>query len=255
MVEVSAGGMEFRAGSVIARSFSTFFRNILPFGLLALVVTSPTYVYTILTLPSDLAGFETEFSFGSGVTTVVELLLTYLVTAALVYGTIQDLRNNRVSVGDCFSQGLARMFPALGVAILSGILTMLAFVALIIPGFMVMAMLWVTIPVVVIERRGIGSLGRSMELTKGYRWRIFLILLVLFVILIAMSLLIGVVTAGMMFGGSGEMNTMFTGVLAMQWILSAFISAFMAVLSAVSYHDLRVAREGVDTDRIASVFD
>ena len=94
-----------------------------------------------------------------------------------------------------------------------------------------------------------------MELTKGYRWRIFLILLVLFVILIVMSLLIGVVTAGMMFGGSGEMNTTFTGVLVMQWILSAFISAFMAVLSAVSYHDLRVAKEGVDTDRIASVFD
>jgi hypothetical protein len=30
---------------------------------------------------------------------------------------------------------------------------------------------------------------------------------------------------------------------------------FNAVLTAVTYHDLRVAKEGIDTDQIAAVFD
>jgi hypothetical protein len=270
MADISASGLEFRTGSVIARSFSVFFRNIAPFGLLALVLTSPTYVYAILAGPSDLAEIG-EFEAGVGtqlVVGIIEILLTYLVTAALVYGTIQDLKNRKVSVGDCFSQGLARMLPALGVAIVSGLVTLLAAIPIIfaafiplaipilaIPAVIVLIMLWVAIPVAVVERRGINSLGRSTELTKGYRWRIFFVLLILIAILIAMSLLVGVAIAGMAIGGSGEMSTTITGAVVMEWILSALISAFLAVTYAVSYHDLRVAKEGVDTDQIAAVFD
>lgn len=272
MADIAAGGMDFRVGRVIARSFSTLFRNIAPFGLLALVLTSPTYVYVILTRPSgfiEYDGYEMGIGYGAGVIGIVEILLTYMVTAALVYGTIQDLKNNRVNVGDCFSQGLARMFPALGIAILSGIVTMLALIPAIIgmfifplsilvlgiPGLIVLIMLWVAIPVAVIERRGIGSLGRSMELTKGYRWRIFFVLLILIVILIALSFLIGIVTAGIAIGGGAETGAAVTGTVVMEWILSALISSFMAVTYAVSYHDLRVAKEGVDSSQIAAVFD
>jgi hypothetical protein len=35
----------------------------------------------------------------------------------------------------------------------------------------------------------------------------------------------------------------------------AVYGAFSAILAVVAYHDLRVAKEGVDTDQIASVFD
>ncbi len=35
----------------------------------------------------------------------------------------------------------------------------------------------------------------------------------------------------------------------------AVYGAFSAVFAVVTYHDLRVAKEGVDTDQIASVFD
>jgi hypothetical protein len=43
------------------------------------------------------------------------------------------------------------------------------------------------------------------------------------------------------------------------WIVflawSAAFGAFYAIMVVVIYHDLRVAKEGVDTDQIAAVFD
>jgi len=257
MADISAGGVEFRAGRVIAQSFSTFFRNIIPFGLIALVVMSPTYIYTFLTLPGDLAAIEsgdTDIGFGSAAASLGELFLGYLVTAALVYGTLQDMKNNKVSIGECFSQGLARMFPALGIAIVALILTALGFVLLIIPGLIVMTMLWVAIPVVVTERRGFGSLGRSMELTKGYRWRVFFVAVMMIAILFGLALPLGGVTAGLIVAGA-EIEGLMTGLVAVQWVISALMTSFMAVVYAVSYHDLRVAKEGVDSDQVAAVFD
>jgi hypothetical protein len=38
-------------------------------------------------------------------------------------------------------------------------------------------------------------------------------------------------------------------------ILNAVLLAFFWILIAVTYRDLRVAREGVDTDQIATVFE
>ena len=46
-----------------------------------------------------------------------------------------------------------------------------------------------------------------------------------------------------------------TASLVLSWILSAVFGAVIAVVSAVSYHDLRIAKEGVDVHQIARVFD
>ena len=41
----------------------------------------------------------------------------------------------------------------------------------------------------------------------------------------------------------------------MSLVWSALWGAFYAILAVVTYHDLRVAKEGLDTDQIAAVFD
>ena len=270
MDDIQATVEEFRVGRVIARSVSTFFRNFAAFGLIALVLTSPIYVYAVLTGPSeyfDYDGNQSSIGYEFITITIIEILLTYAVTAALVYGTVQDLKNNKVSLGDCFSQGLARMFPVLGVAIVSGIVTLAAFLpvalgiifrpagpVLLIPGLIVIVMLWVTIPVAVLEQRGLGSLSRSAGLTKGYRWRIFFVFINLGVVDIGLSFLLTALSDAMPLGGVAS-DGAFAGAVAIEWILSALTSTFMAVVYTVSYHDLRVAREGVDTGQIAAVFD
>jgi membrane-anchored glycerophosphoryl diester phosphodiesterase (GDPDase) len=250
------GSAEFRAGRVIVQSLSVFFRNIVSFGLFALFLTSPSFVFSLLFgAPENARVADSEgVAAVRGLLALVDLLLGYLIMAALVYGTVQDLRGEKVGIGECFSQGFRRMFPVLGVAILSGILTGLATLALVIPGIIVAIMLWVTIPVAVMERRGVGSLARSSELTKGHRWSIFFVLVVVTVILIGLVLVFGA-GFGIVMAIVGNTDLGGNAMLAVDWVVGALVYTLFAVVYAVTYHDLRVAKEGLDTNQIASVFD
>lgn len=296
MTDDAAVIAEFRAGRVLSRSFSTLFRNVVPFGLLALVISAPTYVYTILAgpgamaVPMDNTDYLPQISVRSLGVGVVNFLLGYLVMAALVYGTIRDLKHDRASLGECFSRGVALMLPAIGIAIVLFLILALVLVATFVPGMLIVGVfiagtgsaaiavlsivfsialfmpalyvrtiLWVTIPIAVIERRGLGSLRRSASLTKGSRWRIFFLLLLMLALGGGVSLLqtgLDSTVAVPKSAGNGEISSAsFTARVAIKWVVSAFSSALAAVIVAVAYHDLRVAKEGVDADQIAAVFD
>jgi len=104
----------------------------------------------------------------------------------------------------------------------------------------------VAVPACVVERLGpFRSLGRSRALTKGYRWRIFGIWLVLALVSGIGSNILGLILA--------PAGTAITVLVSMVW--QASMTAYQAISAAVIYHDLRVAKEGVDIEHIASVFD
>src|SRR5262249_28346009 len=100
--------------------------------------------------------------------------------------------------------------------------------------------------VCVVERLGPWrSLRRSQELTKGHRWKI-----------LGLALLIIIPSLGSLaiaFGLSAVASPM-AGLIG-KYILSSIWGACSATVVAVTYHDLRVAKEGVDIDRVAGVFD
>ena len=244
---------EFRVGSVLGRSFSILFKNIVPFGLLSVVVMAPTYIFAIAVNPMIYLG-ESGSPMVTLAINVIETLLSYLVYGALVYGTFQELRGRRASLGDCFSRGMAVMFPIFGVAIVVGLLTGLATLALVIPGLIVATMLWVAIPAAVIEKTGLSSLARSSELTKGHRWKVFFIIVLLFIFgfVLAIGVITGATTVAVATASNGGSWTI--SVVALL-LVTAFVTALSAVVSAVGYHDLRVAKEGVDVEQIAAVFD
>ena len=252
---------EFRVGSVLGRSFSILFKNIVPFGLLSVLILAPTNLYEIFSAPAQPEAYSEELVFDWTALGVlaVEALLGYLLTAALVYGTVQDLRGRRVNLGDCIGRGFATMFAVLGVAIVSSIVIGVGTLLLIIPGVIAMTILWVAIPAAVIERNGLGALSRSSELTRGFRWKILFVLLLLIVIAMFAGALAGGI-AGFAIaisspGGDPALVTETTAFGLVMWITTALTHALMAVASAVGYHDLRVAKEGVDVEQIAAVFD
>jgi uncharacterized membrane protein len=126
------------------------------------------------------------------------------------------------------------------------LLTGLAAILLVIPAFFVVTILFVAMPVCIVERLGpVKSLGRSAELTKGNRWKIFGLWLLVTVVTLIGTALIGAISyvTGLAVG------------LVLKLVWGALAGAFNAIMVVVTYHDLRVAKEGVDTDRIASVFD
>ncbi len=233
---------EFRVGDVLLRGLRILAHNFAPFGLLALGFTAPPFIYAWASPVAE------AVSTGDIAIRLVDVLLTYLLTAALVYGTVRELRGSRASLSESVSRGLCLVFPVIGVAVVAGVATAVGSLLLVIPGLIVASMLWVAVPVAVIERPGVfASLRRSAELTKGKRWQVFAIIVVIFVF--------AVVVASVMAAIIDAVTKSPTVVSLMSWVVTALFTALGAVVSAVSYHDLRIAKEGGDVQQIAAVFD
>jgi len=244
-------GPQFRIGAVIGRGFSILFRNIVPFGLLALIVYSPYIVLIALGLDSS-TGFEED----SGLFIAIALaagfgymLLYFLLNAAVVYGTVQDLRGGKATLGACLGRGLSTIFPVIGAGVLVWLVTALGAIVFVIPGIIAMVMLWVAIPVAVTERKGpVESLSRSSELTKGNRWGIFGIIFLVGIL----NAVVGTVIQLGLGAASGEASM---AAVVLSTLSEIFFALLFAVISAVAYHDLRAAKEGTDIEQIAAVFD
>ena len=157
------------------------------------------------------------------------------------------MRGRPIDLGEALRVALGRLLPIIGVAICAAIGVFIGTLLLVIPGLILMTMWYVATPVCVVEQKGpLSSMGRSSELTKGHRWKIFgMILLVIIGGVIVSAILIGVLALA----GSTVLeilgNLLWNGV----W------GAFYAIFVVVTYHDLRVAKEGVDVHEIAAVFD
>ena len=92
-------------------------------------------------------------------------------------------------------------------------------------------------------------MGRSAQLTKGHRWRIFGLELLLVGLLVIASILIGLLNWALSTIG-GPLLGAISGLLwNTVWV------AYYAVMVAVAYYDLRVCKEGIDIEQIAAVFD
>jgi hypothetical protein len=241
----------FSVGAVLKRSFSTFFANFVPFFVLALILYLPTLLYGIITFDELENGNATTDPTGDIIITVISFVLTYILVGALVYGTVQHLGGQRPSLGAIISRGMATIGPVVVIAILLSLVVSIGFLLLVVPGVFLIVAYAVVIPAAVVERAGImGSFKRSWDLTKGFRWPVFGILLVLLVILILLGLVVGTV-GGILAFTMGS----FMILAVVNYIVSALSGALMSVAIAVTYHDLRVAKEGVSTAQLAAVFD
>ena len=122
-------------------------------------------------------------------------------------------------------------------------------VALLFPIAMVLGIIlllrWsMTTPVVINEDVGGGrALPRSAALTKGSKWRLFGIFLVLLVLFY-----VGMAT--LMFGGALVSGSLIVGQVIAN-LISLVMYPFAAALLAVVYYDLRIRNEGFDLELMA----
>jgi hypothetical protein len=253
---------EFRVGRVFSRSFGILSRHFVKFFLLTAIATAPSLILLVVGLSSfkpagptgvpNISGAMIAAVFGGGLLWVVLYLLSQ---AVVLYGAFQDMRGKPFSIGVSLKWGLARLLPIIGLSICMVVAIGIGSLLLVIPGFIVLSMLYVSLPVCVVEKLGaFESMGRSAALTKGYRWRIFGIYLVLTLIVGIIGGVVQVV-AGIVvhLAALGAIGAIVAGVVNFAW--NALAGAFQAVVAVVAYHDLRVMKEGVDVEQIAAVFD
>jgi hypothetical protein len=170
-----------------------------------------------------------------------------LASAAISFGVAQDISGRGFSFGRSVRVALRRSPAILALTLLIGLYGLLALVLLIVPGLIVFTVYSVVVPVCMIEGLGpIRSMSRSAFLTKGNRGRVFEILFALY------------------FGGAMVeqlvkfiLERVAGGIpaLAIPLIFDIVVGAFSAVALGVLYAHLRIAREGVDIEHIAAVFD
>jgi len=290
----AVGNQPFSVTGVISQSFAVLRGNLGGFLLIALIVVivmaiAVTVVGGIFFGGAMMAGMAGRFPDGDmssmsnmdmmslGITAVIgSLLILVLIlaidqlgVAAITYGTVQDLRGRKALVGECLSRGLSLMLPVLGVALLytlivavvpgivgyvlglvSDLLGRAASTILQVGGSLV---LYVAIPAAVIEGTGaIGSLQRSADLTQGYRWRLLGMFILVGLILLMAAAVVGIVIYAVM-----SISAVLGGiVIALGGIaMTLLFIAYVAALPAVTYYNLRVAKEGTDIAEIAKVFD
>jgi hypothetical protein len=230
------GGATWGVGSVIGTAASIMGGHFVPFVGTALVGSVPSLLFKLVLPDSHIQG-------------IVDLIIGQVVTVMLIYGTVQALRGRQVSVGECLSDGLKRLGPAIGVALIAGIGIAIGMVLLVVPG-LILATIWaVAIPSAVVERTGVfASLSRSVDLTRERRWRSFGAILVAGLITIVIAAVIG----GLAVVIGGVQSVSFAVVL---WAITAISQAFSACVVATLYYNLRREKEGVGIEQIAQVFD
>ncbi|HWK64511.1 MAG TPA: glycerophosphoryl diester phosphodiesterase membrane domain-containing protein [Rhizobiaceae bacterium] len=261
MALASAASPEsFAIGRVLRDTFGIIGRNIgLCLGLLSLLCGLPALIleYSVpgtLAPGSDMIETSPTVAFTALVIyTIVAFVLGIFLLGALPRMAIDDKQGRRPSFDGCLSTGVAVALPVAVIAILTYLPVVLgiflsAFAGTLLPygsgiGFMLTIVLWtmlllrwfLAIPIQVQERLGVfASLKRSATLTKGRRWSLLGLSVVLIVVLTIAQIALGLVA--MLLPANGVAFGL--AVASTAWTVG------MVVASTVAYLELRAAREG-----------
>jgi hypothetical protein len=177
---------------------------------------------------------------------LVALLITVVITsalqAAITRAAAQTSVGEAVDVAESYRFGFKRFGSVLGASIVVGIVVVVGFLLLIVPGVYFFTIFAVTIPVVVIEGQGVGAaMSRSAALAKGNFWH------VLGTVIVA-AILAGIVSG--IIGAIGGHNWF------VSWIfvsIGTIITApFQAMVSVLLYLDLRTRAESLTSAQLRS---
>jgi hypothetical protein len=231
----------FRVGRVLSHTMTVLSHRFLTFFIVSFVAFVPIIVLQKATASAERDPAQALTMVGVSLAMLVLMLvLNMLSSAVILHGAFQDMRNRPVSLAESLKVGLRRFLPLMGLAFLVALLMVIGLIFLIIPGLFLYTIWFVSVAACVVERTGAwASMRRSRELTKGHRWKVFGIVLLL------NPLLQLVLTAA----GGETLATIGTAI----W--TAIGASFSSVIIAVTYYELRAAKEGIDIEQIASVFD
>lgn len=253
----------FSIGTVLSRSFGTLGDNpVATFGIAFLFGALPQLLFSYF-LSSSLAMADRSstigviaVSFGSY---AIFLLFAMLVQGALVQATMAHADGGRASFAQCLGAGLTMAVPLIGLSILMLLGLLVGFSFLLIPGIILYIMWSVAVPALVAEGSGVfAAFGRSRALTKGARWKIFGLFVLMVILLWIFYAVVGVL---MLASGTLPMAAMaengFTPspvYLLISGVSSTLILAFWGTVQASLYVALRDWKDGPQGSALADIF-
>jgi hypothetical protein len=246
MTAIVAGSAGFDVGRVVRETFAVTRRNFVTIGLLALLLgVLPSLVIGLLGVS---LGAANESSSSSNIVTT---LTGAILQGAIIYVVVGEQAGRTVSLGESLSRG-SKLFMALfGIGLLTGIGTILGLILLVVPGLFLATAWAVAGPARVVEGPGVTkALQRSWDLTRGHRWRVFALFLIVWGV--ALLAIVALAAAFALAGFFGDTPTP-ADIIAESFI-SGFVLALPSVATAVSYLELRRVQEGFGTESLAEIF-
>ena len=229
-------------GGVLRESWDLYTRFFARFVLMAAMV------YVVLNLVGAIAaeaGDDAVAAVFWGLLTLLLSIVGFFWLAGALVKAVDDVRDGRVetTVGELFTEVRPRLPALIAAGLLAGLLIVLGFIALIIPGLYLLTRFSLIAPAVVLEGRRAGeSFDRSSELTQGHKWTIlWVILIVAIVSAIVRAVLVAVLAFLPDFLQSWIGNT----------VADAVVNPFAAVAVTVIYFQIRAAREGASVAPVA----
>lgn len=273
----------FQVGQVVSRSFTVWAKSVVTLLLLSSFAMAPMLAWTGYRVATGAVQHSPFTPHGPGrsehrvlvevATSVVETLVGWvcgaLANAMVVFAVFRRLRDEQPSFAESIRGGLRRLPAVVGVILLSAVVYygppaavlgvvaaagadgavllvvgILVGLAWIVPLFWLVLSWWVAVPAIVIERPGvIGALGRSMRLTRGHRWHILLLIL----LIAGIGMGVGIVGGVLVFASPAA-------ALVVLRVVAVLLASLNGTFVAVTYHDLRREKEGTPADEMAQVF-
>jgi len=218
------------------------------FGLVLGIAIVCEGIPTAMDVYIDLTGGASQNPGLSLLDRLLTLVGSVLVTGATVRVVSEAYLGQSPLFGEAMRFAGSRFGTILGANIMSGFLTVLALLALVIPGIVVACGYSVAAQAAALESGSSSeALRRSWELTKGFRWK---------------ALGLGVVSIGLIlvvFVGAGVLGGILGGLMGGLDVVLVVIGACVSMLIypviscvfTVFYYDLRVRKEGFDLEMLS----
>jgi len=261
---------QFSIGRVLADSFRILGRNFIAF----IVVSILLHLVWLVTAKPNAAAFLTGVDRLTWSNVVIDPFLGPIIgdfmQLATMFAVLRNLRGEKASTADLVhgvryapavaAAAIIVSLPAVASSILLSVLKNnlfvvgIAMIALGIVAVVLSMMFWVSVQCIASERTGIvAGLRRSAERTKGRRWSIFGLTLILGIMILPVMFAISALGHVPVRELAGAKMTTVPG--AIWYSVTILLSALSATVVTVSYHYLRIEKDGFEGKDVVRVFE
>ncbi len=238
-------------GEILDVSFQLYRRHFAALAMVALVCSG---LPVLLSLFIEASGGMLQHLWLTLAYYGIFVVLSAIATAATVFIVSESYLGRPLSAAEALSRAAPLLWRVITCSVLTGLLVMVGFLLFVIPGIVLVCGVILAFPVLVLEpgTTASGALSRSWALTRGSRWRIFGMLVTLFLLLyipiVALTALAALVLPDAAPGAA--MTGGIVG-LVLAGVLQLFLYPLFYCVLTVSYYDLRVRKEGFDLEVLA----
>jgi hypothetical protein len=166
-------------------------------------------------------------------TAALGLIVSYWYQGMVVEAVVDILDGRRDhTIGSLFSSVSPVIWTLIGAGLLATLIIIIGFILIIVPGLIAVTFLAVVAPAVVIDRASAtGALRRSRDLVSGSAWRVFGVIVVLF--------LITAVIGGILSAVGAAISDSFAGYALGDLVGRVLLGPLGAIAATVMYVELR----------------